>query len=1104
MTAVIYARYSSDNQREESIEGQIRECTAYAEKNGITIVKHYIDRAISAKTDNRPQFQQMIKDSDKKLFDIVLVWKLDRFARNRYDSARYKTQLKKNGVKLMSATEIISEGPEGIILESVLEGYAEYYSADLAEKVVRGQTENILKGRCNGGRGTFGYTLDSERKFHIDPLASPFVLESFTKYRDGLTMKEIRDWLNENGIKNPVGGEFTYNSVEHMLKNRRYIGELKFRDVVVPDAIPPIVPLELFDDVQEKIAKNKKAPARRKAEDDYLLTTKLHCGCCGALMFGESGTSRTGEVHRYYKCATAKKKKGCKKKTVRKQWLEDLVVNQTMQLVKDDAAMESIIAKVMELQNKENTNIPLYEKQLRDAESGIQNMLNAIQAGILTSSTKERLEQLEETKRELEARIAEEKLAKPKVTEEFIRFWLLRFRKLNMNQKDQRQALVDTFINSIYLYDDKVLITFNYKEGTQTVTFGEATEVASEGNGSDLDCIPAPENAVKSKDFMAFLSCKPWVHGFCTVFARSVFSMSDYVGRCIALQSVPFFASGEQGQAELCLHFRVGILEQFQKSRHGDGGFACGGYSLRAGGVGLGIEAAFKLLAPLHRQQKGIVQKLMDLMEGSAGEGALLLLGRKVSPLAAHILSARGLAQGVVQGFDVLRPQLLHLHLPDIGDDEVLDEGQIGLVGLGCPLVLAALLGQPVHQELCHRHRGRDQEIAGRQLMLDLLLAFDRLLFGGKALPFVAALAVLVLIGVLFFNFLLQFSIAVVMIRAGIECAKSILHKAAMRFLHGGGRRIMYVDWEYYKIFYYVAKYQNFTKAARVLGNNQPNITHSMNRLESQLNCVLFIRSNRGVTLTPEGEMLYSRIASAAVQIQDAEEELSASATLEHGTISISATETALNIYLSKKLRDFHTEYPGIRLRISNHSTPQAVQAVKNGEVDFAIVSTPAEIESGLKMVELKSFYEVLVGGRTFTALASQSLTLKELRSYPLISLSDESVTRSLYRQFFLDHGAVLKPDTEAATTDQMLTLVKSELGLAFVPEPMARDGLERGELVQLHLQEIIPTRSICLVYDRHRPLNTAARKFQQMLTKADPPRPAASKQTESISFVSQ
>ena len=494
MTAVIYARYSSDNQREESIEGQIRECTAYAEKNGITIVKHYIDRAISAKTDNRPQFQQMIKDSDKKLFDIVLVWKLDRFARNRYDSARYKTQLKKNGVKLMSATEIISEGPEGIILESVLEGYAEYYSADLAEKVVRGQTENILKGRCNGGRGTFGYTLDSERKFHIDPLASPFVLESFTKYRDGLTMKEIRDWLNENGIKNPVGGEFTYNSVEHMLKNRRYIGELKFRDVVVPDAIPPIVPLELFDDVQEKIAKNKKAPARRKAEDDYLLTTKLFCGYCGALMFGESGTSRTGEVHRYYKCATAKKHKGCKKKTVRKEWLEDLVIAETMKLIQDDAVIDAIVAEVMELQDQENTTLPLLEKQMREVENGIENMLNAIQAGVLTNSTKSRLEKLEAQQKELEVRIAEEKIARPRLSENQIRFWLTRFRKLDPNVKSHRETLINTFVNAVYLYDEKVLITFNYKDGTKTITFDEiAAKDAPEGNGSDLGCFAPPK-----------------------------------------------------------------------------------------------------------------------------------------------------------------------------------------------------------------------------------------------------------------------------------------------------------------------------------------------------------------------------------------------------------------------------------------------------------------------------------------------------------------------------------------------------------------------------------------------------------------------------------
>ena len=156
MKAVIYARYSSDNQREESIEGQIRKCTAYAEKNGITVLKHYIDRAYSAKTDDRPEFQHMIKDSEKGLFDLILVWKLDRFARNRYDSARYKNQLKKNGVKVVSATELISDKSEGVLLESILEGMAEYYSADLAEKVSRGLTENALKCKHNGGPAPLG------------------------------------------------------------------------------------------------------------------------------------------------------------------------------------------------------------------------------------------------------------------------------------------------------------------------------------------------------------------------------------------------------------------------------------------------------------------------------------------------------------------------------------------------------------------------------------------------------------------------------------------------------------------------------------------------------------------------------------------------------------------------------------------------------------------------------------------------------------------------------------------------------------------------------------------------------------------------------------
>ena len=488
--------FQSDNQREESIEGQIRECTAYAEKNGITVVKHYIDRALSAKTDNRPDFQQMIKDSEKRLFDIVLVWKLDRFARNRYDSAHYEYQLERNHVKLVSATEPISDSPAGIMVKSMLTGMAEYYSAELSEKVVRGMTENVLKGKYNGGTIPIGFKVDEEKFFQIDPLKAPFVVEAFQRYNDGATMKELMNWLNDSGVTTNRNQKFTYNSVQTLLTNKRYIGENHFKDIVMPDSIPAIVDKDLFEEVQQKIKKNSRAPARHKAEDDYLLTTKLFCGMCGAMMFGECGTGRNKVVHHYYKCATAKRFKTCKKKTVRKEWLEDLVVAETMKLIQDDAVIDAIVAEVMELQDQENTTLPLLEKQMREVENGIENMLNAIQAGVLTNSTKSRLEKLEAQQKELEVRIAEEKIARPRLSENQVRFWLTRFRKLDPNVKSHRETLINTFVNAVYLYDEKVLITFNYKDGTKTITFDEiAAKDAPEGNGSDLGCFAPPKDS---------------------------------------------------------------------------------------------------------------------------------------------------------------------------------------------------------------------------------------------------------------------------------------------------------------------------------------------------------------------------------------------------------------------------------------------------------------------------------------------------------------------------------------------------------------------------------------------------------------------------------
>ena len=508
MKAVIYARYSSDNQREESIEGQIRECTAFAEKNGMTVLRHYIDRAFSAKTDNRPEFQRMIKDSKEKLFDVVLVWKLDRFARNRYDSAQYKTILKKNGVRVVSANEAISETAEGILMESVLEGYAEYFSADLAEKVNRGMTENALKCKFNGGNPTVGYIIDSDKHFQIDPVKAPFVLDAFKMYDEGSTMSQVRDYLNEHNVTNNRGGKHTINSIAKMLRNRRYIGEYSFRDVVVLHGIPAIVPEELFDRVQEKIEKNKKAPARHKAEDDYLLTTKLFCGHCGAYMCGESGRGRNGTVHRYYKCVSVKKKRtDCKKKTVKKDWIENLVISQTMKLVNDEATVQAIAAMLLDMQERENTNLPLLTEQLKETQRGIDNLLNAIQQGVFTKSTKGRLEELEAAKEELEIKISNEKIAKPKLTEEQILFYLHKFRVLDMSKQTHRQRLIDTFINRIYLYDDKLIITFNHKDCAETITLNDIeTALTEQDDGSDLVSSAVPKTGRPIRDVLFLLT----------------------------------------------------------------------------------------------------------------------------------------------------------------------------------------------------------------------------------------------------------------------------------------------------------------------------------------------------------------------------------------------------------------------------------------------------------------------------------------------------------------------------------------------------------------------------------------------------------------------
>ena len=501
MTAVIYARYSSDSQREASIEGQLRDCKAYAEKNGITVVGTYIDRAYSAKTDDRPDFQRMIKDSGKKIFDVVLVWKLDRFARNRFDAVNYKYQLEKNGVHLVSAMEPISQGPEGIMVESMLIGMAEYYSAELALKVARGERENALQCKYNGGVVPLGFTIGKEdRLYHIDPETAPIVQEIFSRYADGEPAEKIAASLNERGLRTRTGKPFVKNSFFQIFRNRRYIGEYRYKDIVTPGGIPAIVDKDLFDRVQQRFEQNRIAHGRPAKEDvSYLLTTKLFCGKCGTLMGGESGTSHMGNTYYYYKCGNAKRhgKAHCDLKAIRKEPLERFVVDTAIKVIFNDEIIEQLIDLVMEAQQKENTRLPVLKDQLRDTEKRLANLLEAIEQGILTSTTKQRLDELEARKEALNTSILEEELKKPVLTREWIRFWLEKFRKGDVGSTEHQRQIIDTFVNSVYVFDDRVVLNFNFTDDAKTVTREEVL------GSSAVDNAP-PQ---KSSDFRLRIFC---------------------------------------------------------------------------------------------------------------------------------------------------------------------------------------------------------------------------------------------------------------------------------------------------------------------------------------------------------------------------------------------------------------------------------------------------------------------------------------------------------------------------------------------------------------------------------------------------------------------
>ena len=454
-TAVIYARYSSDNQSEQSIEGQLRVCEEYARSHDILILDTYIDRAMTGTNDNRADFQRMIKDSAKREWNYVLVYKLDRFSRDKYATAVHKKTLKDNGVKLISATEHIPDTPEGIIFESMLEGYAEYYSAELSQKVRRGMNETRQKGNFTGGFLIYGYKVEN-KKVVIDDERAEVVRYIFEQYSLGVYVKDIIASLTARGIFNR-GKPFARNTVYNILKNEKYSGIYRHNDEVFENMYPQIVPLEIFERVRGKINANKYG--KRSIEVVYLLRHKLKCGYCGQPISAECGTSKTGAKKRYYKCFGRKNHNGCKKSMIRKDYLENLILSTVIDELSKPKTLDYIVSGLLAEQErfiKENSILNVLLREQKQIETSLANIMTAIEQGVITNTTTKRLKELEARQEELERQILIERSKNAvRVSAEEIREYYKAALSL------EAQMLVNYLVKDIVLYDDKIEIYFN-------------------------------------------------------------------------------------------------------------------------------------------------------------------------------------------------------------------------------------------------------------------------------------------------------------------------------------------------------------------------------------------------------------------------------------------------------------------------------------------------------------------------------------------------------------------------------------------------------------------------------------------------------------------
>lgn len=485
MNVVIYARYSDSKQRHESIVAQLKVCHAYAEKKGYTVIREYIDEALTGRSDDRPQFQLMIKHSEKRQFQKVLVYRLDRFSRDEYDPAIYKAMLRKNGVKVESATENIPDNSFGILIEALISGNNASYSVELREKVKRNLDLNAENCLSNGGTTPLGYKLvrvnpkeeKSKKKYAINEDTAPIVREIFTKYAHGWSIKDICDSLNERGLRSAQGAAFNKSSLHTMLNNRKYLGIYIYDGKEILGGMPQIIDEDLFNQVAEKMRLNKKNPGRARAKAEYILTTKLFCGYCKEKMVGHSSNqiSKKGVIFNYYKCKNSGGGKPCKKKMVHKDYIEDTVVKECRKLL-TSKNIRRIAKEVVKIAQSfdDRSELQRLEGLIQKAQEEKGNQMASLRAckdNTIREMIFEDLGKIGAETKELEKQVEIEKARRYVVTEQQVVDHLEGLADGDIKNLTYRKSLIRLFVNKIFLYDDRLTITFN--TGDEEVTISD-------------------------------------------------------------------------------------------------------------------------------------------------------------------------------------------------------------------------------------------------------------------------------------------------------------------------------------------------------------------------------------------------------------------------------------------------------------------------------------------------------------------------------------------------------------------------------------------------------------------------------------------------------